>query len=87
MIEDKANAEFWKLQYKIKWELEIYGEHKMEPLELALTNAFTKLGLPQPELEAKYLLITMDGLATSYFLQKDFDLNAIINFVKTKYDL
>jgi AcrR family transcriptional regulator len=85
MIEDKANAEFWKLQYKIKWEMEIYGEHKMEPLEIALANAFKKLGHTHPDLEARYLLVNMDGLATRYFLQKDFDLNSIINYMKSKY--
>ena len=85
MIGKKEDAEFWKLQYKIKWELEIYGEHKMEPLELALTNAFAKLGHAHPALEARYILVNMDGLATRYFLQKDFDLQSLINFIKTKY--
>jgi len=87
MIENKANAEFWKLQYKIKWELEIYSEQKMEPMELALTNAFKKLGHLQSELEAKYLLVNMDGLATRYFLQKDFDLQSMIDFIKKKYNV
>ena len=87
MIANKADADFWKLQYKIKWEMEIYGEHKMEPLELALTNAFKKLGYPEPDLEAKYLLVNMDGLATRYFLQKSFDLQSLINFMKIKYDV
>ncbi|MCG8307603.1 MAG: TetR/AcrR family transcriptional regulator [Cytophagales bacterium] len=85
MIENKEDADFWKLQYKMKWELEFYGEHKMEPLELALTNAFTKLGHDRPELEARVLLVNMDGLATRYFLQKDFDLGVMIDYMKTKY--
>jgi len=87
MGENKEDAEFWKLQYKIKWELELYGEHKMEPLELALTNAFLKLGYGHPALEARYLLINMDGLATGYFLQKNFDLDSLIKFIKLKYSI
>lgn len=87
MLSNKADEEFWKLQYKIKWELEIYGEHKMEPLEIALTNAFRKLGHAQPELEARYLLVNMDGLATRYFLQENFDLHSLIDFIKKKYHL
>ncbi len=87
LANNKEDAEFWKLQYKIKWEMEIYAEHKMEPLELALTNAFSKLGYQNPELEASYLLINIDGLATRYFLQKNFDIHGIINFMKTKYDV
>lgn len=82
---NKEVADFWKLQYKIKWEIEVYGEHKMEPLEHALTNAFSKLGYPSPELEARFLLINLDGLATRFFLQKNFDLDVIVDFLHSKY--
>ena len=83
----EAELEFWKLQYKIKWELEQYGEHKMEPLQLALTNAFTKLGSDQPDLEALRLLVELDGLATRYFLMEKFDFEPMITFLKKKYTL
>ena len=83
----EEEIEFWKLQYKIKWELEIYAEHKMEPLFLALSNAFSKLGYKDPELEAQMLLITIDGLATRSFLQESFDLDAMITFLKKKYNV
>lgn len=85
LIESKEMADFWKLQYKIKWELEIYGEHKMEPLELALTNAFEKLGYESPKLEARLLLINMDGLATRFFLQKNFNAEEMAEYVYKKY--
>ncbi|MDA3891889.1 MAG: helix-turn-helix domain containing protein [Salinivirgaceae bacterium] len=78
-------TDFWKLQYKIKWELEMYAESKMEPLELALTNAFKKLAFNNPEMEARSLLIIMDGLAMRYFLQKDFDINSAVNFLREKF--
>ena len=81
----EAELEFWKLQYKIKWELEQYGEHKMEPLQLALTNAFSKLGFEQPELEAFRLLVELDGLATRYFLMEKFDFKPMISYLKKKY--
>jgi AcrR family transcriptional regulator len=81
----EAELEFWKLQYKIKWELEQYGEHKMEPLQLALTNAFSKLGFDQPELEALRLLVEIDGLATRFFLMEKFDFEPMITFLKKKY--
>lgn len=85
MVENQEDANFWKLQYKIKWEVEQYNEHKMEPLEIALTNAFDKLGYESPAMEAKLLLINLDGLATRYFLQKDFDLVNIHQFLHKKY--
>ena len=87
MIETQEMADFWKLQYKIKWELEIYGEQKMEPLELALTNAFSKLGYESPEFEARLLLVTLDGMATRFFLQKSFNLADIMEFLQNRYKL
>lgn len=81
----EAELEFWKLQYKIKWELEQYGEHKMEPLQLALTNAFEKLGYDDPRLEAMRMLVELDGMATRYFLMEKFEYEALLSFLKKKY--
>ena len=81
----EEEADFWKLQYKIKWELELYAEHKMEPLQRALSNSFEKLGYEDAEMEALMLLIHLDGLATRFYLQKTFDLDAIVAFMKSKY--
>lgn len=77
--------EFWKLQYKIKWELEQYGEHKMEPLQLALANAFAKLDYDNPELEALALMIHLDGVATRFFLQKNFNWEPVVDLLKKRY--
>jgi len=81
----EEELEFWKLQYKIKWELEQYGEQKMEPLQLALTNAFEKLGYKNPGMEAMRLLIELDGMATRYFLTEKFDYESLLAFLKGKY--
>ena len=85
MIGNQSDADFWKLQYKIKWEIEQYSEQKLEPLEQALTAAFNKLGYKSPEWEARFLLVSVDGLATRYFLQENFDLDSMIQFLKEKY--
>lgn len=85
MLASKEMADFWKLQYKIKWELEVYSEQKLEPLEFALTTALKKLGYPEPEMEARLMLVNMDGLATRFFLQDSFDLTKVMDFVKRKY--
>jgi AcrR family transcriptional regulator len=81
----KEISDFWKLQYKIKWEVEHYDQTKMEPLELALANAFAKLNYASPQQEAQFLLIHLDGLATRYFLQKDFVPEKAIQFLHQKY--
>ena len=80
-------ADFWKLQHKIKWELEDYGAHKLEPLETALSNAFEKLAYPNPEDEAKLVLLIMDGITTRSFLHKEFDIEGMIAFLKKKYEV
>jgi AcrR family transcriptional regulator len=87
MLSTEEDREFWKLQFKIKWETEQYGEHKMEPLQLALTNAFEKLGYPSPQLEAKMLLANMDGLAMHYFLKKEFNLEEMVAHMRNLYDI
>lgn len=85
MRSDPEELEFWKLQYKIKWETEQYGEHKMEPVFTALSNAFRKLGYRSPDTEARILLSTIDGVATQFFLQASFDVDGLICLLKEKY--
>jgi len=85
MIDNQGAASFWKLQYKIKWETEQYGEHKMEPLEMALTNAFEKLGVENPKMEAKFFLLVLDGLATRFYLSDHYKVDEVIAFIKSKY--
>lgn len=87
MNQNDADAHFWKLQYKIKWELEIYGEHKVEPLERALTAAFEKLGYEEPLQEARILMYSFDGMSTRFYLQKDFDVETPIAYLWKKYEL
>ncbi len=84
---NSEDFEFWKLQYKIKWETEKYNEHKMEALQLALTSAFTKLEYEFPELEATILLVIMDGLATRLCLQENFQVGPITDFLRKKYNV
>ncbi len=81
----KEGFEFWKLQYKIKWETEKYSEQKMEALHMSLSNAFNKLGYETPDIEATFLLITMDGLATRLCLQESFQVEPMIIFLRRKY--
>jgi len=57
----------------------------MEPLQRALTDAFSKLGYEHADLEARLLLVNLDGLATRFYLQKDFNMEALVSFIKSKY--
>lgn len=84
---DKSDYDFWKLQFKLKWELEVSGDEKMEPLKMALTNAFRKLNYEEPELEAGLVLLFIDGLASSVLKGSSIDAQAMINFLLMKYNL
>lgn len=55
---------FWRLQYKLKWEMPNYISSKMEPLRIALSNAFEKLNYESPKLEAEFLIHFLDGLGS-----------------------
>lgn len=87
MTKNPVEADFWKLQFKIKWELEEYSAHKMEPMVMALTAAFTKLGYEQPDMEAHMLLHILDGMAARLYLQKGYDIEAHLAFMLKKYGL
>lgn len=75
----------WKLEYKTKWATEEYGAHKMEPIRFALTAAFQKLGYTSPKQESLWLIIQLDGLVTRLYLQDDFELELMCQFIKEKY--
>jgi AcrR family transcriptional regulator len=87
ILDDPQIIAFWKLQYRIKWEMEEYRIHKMEPLKLMLSDAFSKLGYAEPEREAMHVLIMIDGLAMRFLLLKDFDLEPQIRFMQRKYQI
>ena len=84
---NQGESDFWKLQFKIKWELEEYGAHKMEGLRNALEHAFGLLGFKNPEQETQAILAVMDGMATRYFLDETFDLEALVDHLKLRYNV
>jgi AcrR family transcriptional regulator len=87
MIGTAEDISFWKLQYKIKWEVEQYNKQKMEPLEMALSNAFEKLGYEDAAMEAQLLMLQMDGIVTRFFLQKDFAMKPVLDYLRKKYSV
>ncbi len=84
---DESDYDFWKLQYKLKWELEVNSDKKMEPLLLALSNAFSKLNYESPELEAQLLILFIDGIGSTVLKGSSLNVNEMIHFLLRKYDL
>lgn len=64
-IIDEKEYDFWRLQYKLKWEKGFYNPHKMQSVIEKIAWAFEQLGLEQPLLEAQLLEKTLDSLMIS----------------------
>ncbi len=84
---DESEYDFWKLQFKLKWELEISGDKKMQPLKMALANAFSSLNYESPELEAELLLLFTEGLGAAVLKGSSINTEEMIQFLLKKYKL
>ncbi len=84
---DVSDYDFWKLQFKLKWELEINSDKKMEPIKMALTNAFRKLEYETPELEAQLIILFIDGIGSAVLKGSSLNSKEMIQFLLKKYKL
>ncbi len=79
--------EFWRLQFKLKWELKHFDDSKMEPLTLALINAFKKLNYSSPEMEAEHLKLMLDGTSAAILKNTLNDKSKTLAFQKARYNV
>ena len=84
----EEDKEFWKLQFKLKWELNTNKKEKMKPILEALNGAFEKLGYEQPLMESHFLLFFVEGISTS-IIRDNMKLNKqdVLSFLLNKYSL
>ena len=78
---------FWKLQFKLKWEANYPKMKKVAPLLDKLTWAFDQLGYPNPELEAQVLFQTLEGFSTAVLRDGLEESLTIRDFLLKKYDV
>lgn len=79
--------EFWKLQFKLKWELDDFEDDFSKPFQNALSFAFKELGYQNPELEAQSLFYILEGVGIGQvkgLLKKG---EALRKFLLAKYDV
>ncbi|MBF9254248.1 helix-turn-helix transcriptional regulator [Pontibacter sp. 172403-2] len=85
--EDRA---FWRMQFKLANE-EIAQKHHMRYAQSIMKNlveAFTKLGYQEPELEAEFLLLTVEGLWRLFSMEGDKDkFIKLLSLIKSKYEV
>lgn len=83
----ESDYPFWRLLFKLKWEMPERSGDKMEPLALALVHAFKKLYYPQAEQEAAFLLFYLDGISTALLRGEVQDKEALKAFLLGKYEV
>lgn len=79
--------EFWRLQYKLKWELGHNSQEKIRPLLTALTDAFEKLGYASPALEAELLYFKIDAIGGAILQGALEHKEQMKDFLLSKYDV
>lgn len=61
-----SDYDYWRLQYKLKWELQHRELSRvLDPLKVLLEAAFEALEYTAPEAEAAYLLHHFDGVTSA----------------------
>jgi len=83
----ESDYDFWRLQFKLKWELDVSAGDKMKPLEIALKQAFEQLAYEQPELEAEYVIHFIEGLSGAVLRNTLRDKEKMKHFLLSKYQL
>ncbi|MEM8907182.1 MAG: TetR/AcrR family transcriptional regulator [Bacteroidota bacterium] len=81
----KKEYDYWRLQFKLKWEKAYNHTHKMLPLVEKLTWAFSELGYSHPEHEAKSLVHLLEGIATEVLRDNLLEQEAYCEFLLQKY--
>ncbi len=83
----ESENNFWKLQFKLKWELNISGNEKLEPLFQALVKALIKLEYTNPELEAQLILQQIEGIATAILKGNLENRDEFLSYLLSKYNV
>lgn len=83
----KSDYDFWKLQFKLKWQKEYNHPEKMKPLLDKLTAAFTELNYAEPAQEAVLLSHILSGVFTEVLKGNLKSQKAYKVFLLKKYQL
>tara|TARA_R110000868_G_scaffold313344_1_gene574347 strand:+ start:83 stop:616 length:534 start_codon:yes stop_codon:yes gene_type:complete len=78
---------FWKLLYAIKWQSDNYDEEISHQLKAIVIKIFRQLEYPEPELEAEFVMMLFDGMATAVLLKNNKESEAIENLILSKYNI
>ena len=78
---------FWKLLYAIKWQADKYDEEISNQLKSIVIDIFNQLNYPNPELEAEFVMMLYDGMATAVLLKDSNESEEIEKLLLQKYNI
>lgn len=81
----KTDHPFWRLQFKLKWEIEYDSSRKMKPLLDKLTWAFDELGYENPKEEAQTLNHLIESIAAAILREGIAKQRPLHQFLLNKY--
>jgi AcrR family transcriptional regulator len=84
---DEIELDYWRLHYKLKWELQLDNCKILKPLEDRLVKAFTKLKYKKPVLESNLVLHILSNLIASIVIGEIENKNLMKEFLIQKYYL
>lgn len=84
---DKREYKMWRLTYALKWQTNDYNPQKLEPMKLAMSNAFKQLGYANPDAETEVITMLLDGAATALLLHEPDNKEEIKKALLEKYKL
>mgnify|MGYP000566092291 CR=1 FL=1 len=83
----KGDYAFWKLVYALKWQAEEYDQSMYLQIKAYVVDIFTQLNYDNPELEAEFVLMLFDGIATSILLKGIIQKKKLAQIIFDKYQL
>lgn len=83
----RSAYDFWRLQFKLKWQAEYHNPEKMKPVLEKVSWAFAELGYNAPEKEAEVLGLIMESVSIGLMRGDITEPDAQKQFLLSKYQV
>lgn len=83
----ESEYDFWKLQFKLKWEENYNNPKKLKPLVDKLTWAFKELNYKEPALEAQLVSQILEAMSTEILKGNFHNQSRFKDFLIQKYSV
>lgn len=87
----KEKRHFWRLLHSLRFQSNVMEKMALQVksqvafIEAKLKSNLEEAGVPAPELEAKLLFASIDGMAAHYLLNENYPIDKVANLLIKKY--